>query len=331
MSDDLDERELDALHAKLSVLAHDAPLRELPARPLVKHRPWTLPTIGVGVSAAAVAFVWFGATHRAATGPCVGAHGFAFSLTAGSMTCGGQRAVAGDLPVGQWLETTSDDATANLALGGIGQIALHGPTKLRISMTSPTQQRLELASGAITAKVSAPPRLFVVDTPTSTAVDLGCEYELSTAPGVGTTLKVTKGAVSLESKRGALYVPATYSVTGDGLPVYEHATDKVRIFAKSVGQEDLSRPAGDPTRLPVRPIVQQLADAAGPRDRVTLWNAINRTDGNDRAALVARLEQLAPLPDPALHAKVLAGDADAMDIWLDVFVDRGALAHDKRH
>ena len=63
-------------------------------------------------------------------------------------------------------------------------------------------------------------------------------------------------------------------------------------------------------------------------ERVTLWNVIGRT-ARSRAA-IAKLEELAPLPDPALHAKVLAGDADAMDIWLDVFVDRGDLAHDKR-
>jgi ferric-dicitrate binding protein FerR (iron transport regulator) len=327
---DDDAAELAKLEAKLAVFAHDAPLRELPTRRAPVRRRWPMASLGATVAAAAALFVWLGSRRDIPNGPCARAHGFAFSLAAGSMTCGGHRAVAGELPIGQWLETTGDDARASLTIANIGQIAIHGAAKLRIAQMGPTQQRLELASGAISAKVTAPPRLFIVDTPSSSAVDLGCEYELSTDHSVGTTLKVTRGAVSLESKRGALYVPATFSVTGDGLPVYEHATMKVRLSAAAVGNEDLLRPSGDPMRLPVRPNVQALTDAAGPDDRVTLWNAINRTDGNDRAALVAKLEELAPLPDPALHAKVLAGDADAMDIWLDVFVDRGNLAHDKR-
>ena len=39
---------------------------------------------------------------------------------------------------------------------------------------------LALARGEIRAKISAPPRLFFVDTPSGTAVDLGCEYTLQT-------------------------------------------------------------------------------------------------------------------------------------------------------
>jgi hypothetical protein len=100
-----------------------------------------------------------------------------------------------------------------------------------------------------------------------------------------------------------------------GTPISIHATNELR---DAVSYFD----GGGP--------VAPLIAAAASRDRVTLWNAISHRTGDDRAALVAKLEELAPLPDPSLHAKVLAGEADAMDIWLDVFVDRGSLAHDKR-
>jgi len=340
--DDDDERELDVLHAKLSALAHDAPMRDLPARPATFRRRWPMPVLGAAVAAAAVAFVWIGTHHGSSSGGttttggttstggttttaggaspgCAGAPGFAFSLTTGSATCGGSAvASAGTLPVGAWLET-HDHTVAALKVADIGELTVFGDSKLRVVATNATTQHLELARGHVHARVSAPPRLFVVDTPAATAVDLGCQYDLTVDEHGRTHLRVTVGAVSLEDKHGVVYVPATFEVAMTpgalGTPT---SIDAPPDLQDAVSSFDRGGPAAS------------LIAAATSRDRVTLWNAINRRTGADRAALVAKLESLAPLPDPALHAKVLAGEADAMDIWLDVFVDRGSLAHDKR-
>ena len=327
MSDDdldVDENELAALHEKLSVLAHDAPLRELPAR---RHRRWPLVAIGAAVAAAAVVFVWLGAHHQAtgsgggsASPPCAaGSTGFAFSLAEGSATCGGiSIASSGTLPVGAWLETHAN-AVANMKVADIGELRVFGDSKLRLVATNSATQHLELARGHVHASVSAPPRLFVVDTPAATAVDLGCQYDLTVDDHGTTHLRVARGAVSLEDKRRVVYVPATFEVSMSpghlGTPV---SIDSTPVLRAAVAKFDADGS------------IEPLVSSAEMSERVTLWNAIPRTTGADRAALVAKLEQLAPLPDPGLHAKVLAGDADAMDIWLDVFVDRGDLAHDKR-
>jgi len=316
MSDDLDDRELAALHAKLSVLAHDAPLRELPVRPARVRRRWPLVAIGAPVAAAAVVFVWLGARHQAS--PCAGSTGFAFSLTAGTATCGGAVASNGTLPVGAWLET-HPNAVADVKVADIGSLRVFGDSKLRLVATNSATQHLELARGHVHASVSAPPRLFVVDTPAATAVDLGCQYDLTVDDHGTTHLRVAMGAVSLEDKRGVVYVPATFEVSMSpghlGTPVSIDSTPALRAAVAKFDADGSIEP---------------LVSSAEMSERVTLWNAIPRTTGAARAALVAKLEQLAPLPDPALHAKVLAGEADAMDIWLDVFVDRGNLAHDKR-
>jgi hypothetical protein len=224
----------------------------------------------------------------------------------------------GTLPVGSWLETKLG-AVAAVKVADIGELTVYGDSKLRVVATSSTTQHLELARGRVHARVTAPPRLFVVDTPAATAVDLGCQYDLDVDPHGRTHLRVTVGAVSLEDRGGVVYVPATFEVGMTpghlGTPTSINASNELR---DAVSYFD----GGGP--------VTNLIAAATSRDRVTLWNAIFRRTGADRAALVAKLEELAPLPDPALQAKVLTGDADAMDIWLDVFVDRGNLAHDKR-
>ena len=317
--------ELAKLEAKLGVFAHDAPLRELPARRAPARR-WPIASLGACVAAAAVLFVWLGGRHEhgshhgggAAGAPCSGSTGFAFAVTNGDATCGGAAvASAGTLPVGAWLET-HDHAVAAVKIADIGELTVFGDSKLRLVATGPATQHLELARGHVHAQVTAPPRLFVVDTPAASAVDLGCQYDL-VVDARGTHLRVTVGAVSLEDKRGVVYVPATFEVDmvpGHlGTPISIDATTELRDAVSSFDRGG-----------PVAPLVA----AAASRDRVTLWNAIAHTTGTDRAALVAKLEDLAPLPDPTLHAKVLAGDADALDIWLDIFVDRGNLAHDQK-
>jgi len=314
-----EDPELVALEQQLGAFKHAAPLREPPPRPPAHRRisPAIGVTIGVAVAASAVAFVWLGREHGpiASATPCAGGSGFAFALSAGSATCGGAVASRGTLPVGAWLETRRD-AVADVKVANIGDLTVYGDSRLRLVGTDATKHHLELARGHVAAKVTAPPRLFVVDTPGAAAVDLGCEYDLTVAPNGATHLRVTVGAVSLEGKDGITYVPAGHEV--DLLPGH-HAGTPVRIDAPPELRAAVAAcDAGAPNGL------AEVVETAGRHDRVTLWNAVVRT--RDPAA-VERLEEFAPLPDPALRDKILAGDADALDIWLDVFVDRGDQAH----
>ncbi|MEO8845764.1 MAG: FecR domain-containing protein [Kofleriaceae bacterium] len=311
------DAELTALERSLGTLAHTAPLREPPARPSrAPKRTWIWP---VAALAAVVALVVLLLQGKDAADPgCAGGTGFQFSLTAGTATCGGAAvASAGTMPIGAWLETQRD-GTATVKVADIGELTVFGDSKLRLVTTGAAQHHLELARGHVAARVTAPPRLFVVDTPAATAVDLGCAYDLTVDAAGKTHLRVTLGAVSLEDSRGISYVPATFEidvVPGHlGTPISITATPEMR---SAVQRFD----AGEPGAL------AELVRTAAVADRVTLWNVIGHT--RDPGA-IAKLEELAPLPDPALHAKVLAGDADALDIWLDVFVDRGDLAHDQR-
>jgi hypothetical protein len=311
------DAELTALAQKLGTFAHTAPLREPAERPTrAPRRTWIWPIAGV---AAVIALVVLLLQGKDAPDPgCAGGTGFGFSLTAGSATCGGIAAAStGTLPMGAWLETQRDGA-ATVKVADIGELTMFGDSKLRLVTTGSAQHHMELARGHIAARVTAPPRLFVVDTPAATAVDLGCAYDLTVDAAGKTHLRVTAGAVSLEDKRAIAYVPATFEI--DVVP--GHLGTPVSIAATPEVQKAVQRfDAGEPSAL------ADLVRIAGSAERVTLWNIIGHT--HDPSA-IAKLEQLAPLPDPALREQILAGDADAMDIWLDVFVDRGNLAHDKR-
>src|SRR5271154_512511 len=79
---------------------------------------------------------------------------------------------------GEWIETDSKSRTT-VRIGEIGFVEIEPGSRVRVVTARPGEHRLALARGEIRAKISAPPRLFFVDTASGTAIDLGCEYVLS--------------------------------------------------------------------------------------------------------------------------------------------------------
>jgi hypothetical protein len=71
-------------------------------------------------------------------------------------------------------------------------------TRVRLLETQPTEHRLELARGKMSAHIWAPPRLFFVNTPSAVAADLGCAYTLEVDDQGSSLLRVTSGWVALE-------------------------------------------------------------------------------------------------------------------------------------
>ena len=104
---------------------------------------------------------------------------------------------AGRIGAGEWIETDAR-SSATVKVGEIGSVEVAPNTRLRVVTARPGEHRLALARGEIRAKISAPPRLFFVDTASGTAVDLGCEYSLNTDEDGFGLLHVTKGWVSFQ-------------------------------------------------------------------------------------------------------------------------------------
>src|SRR5437867_12516797 len=88
-------------------------------------------------------------------------------------------AAAGRLRVGDWLRTY-DSSRALVAVGRVGQVEVQPDTRVQLVVARADEHRLALARGTIAAKVDAVPRLFFVETPAGTAIDLGCAYTLAT-------------------------------------------------------------------------------------------------------------------------------------------------------
>jgi hypothetical protein len=227
----------------------------------------------------------------------------------GSPSIGTQR-IGDSAPIaeGQWLQTDAS-SRALLNVGDIGTVQVDPNTRLRIVAARPREQRLALARGGISATVNAPPRLFFVDTASSTAVDLGCAYTMNVDDSGNGVLRVTLGWVSLEWNGRESMVPAgasclTRRKIGPGMPVFDDATEPLK---KGVQSFDFDQ-GGNGS-------VEAILNEARVRDTLTLWHLLSRVDSSERSRVYNRMIALVPLPAGLSADKILRLDREELDRW----------------
>jgi predicted anti-sigma-YlaC factor YlaD len=214
----------------------------------------------------------------------------------------------GRVGAGEWIETDSV-SRASVKIGEIGSVEVAPNTRVRVVTARANEHRLALARGGIRAKISAPPKLFFVDTASGTAVDLGCEYALSTdEDGLG-LLNVTKGWVSFQWKGRESLVPAgascrTRPQAGPGIPYFDDAPETLKVAVDAFGFEK----TGDDT-------LGVILSQSRVRDTLTLWHLLSRVDGGDRARVFDRMAALTPLPAGVLREQALKLDPATLKRW----------------
>lgn len=207
---------------------------------------------------------------------------------------------------GQWLETDGG-SSARLTIGEIGEVIVDPNSRLRLLDTTPGNHRLKLERGVMHALIWAPPRLFFVETPSATAVDLGCAYTLEVdAAGVG-LLEVTAGYVALEHPgRHALVTAGMRCITrpgqGPGTPFNK---DTSPAFLEALTHFDLGETAS----------LNSLLSAAQPGDALSLWHLLTRTSRAHRSLIFDKLTVLQPPPSEVTKEGILAGDATLLKTW----------------
>jgi ferric-dicitrate binding protein FerR (iron transport regulator) len=188
----------------------------------------------------------------------------------------------------RWLETGAGEV-ATVTMAGVGTVSLQPGSKVRLKATGPARQRLELERGELRAAVSAPPRLFVVDTPGATAVDLGCIYTLAVVDADRTVLTVEEGEVLLEGAGHESRVLAGMRASSGGgrRPSTPLALDAPEVLRAALKVFDET---GD-----AEAVIQAL-DAARAADAPTLWHLLARVDQTQRGAVAQRLASFVPAP-----------------------------------
>lgn len=209
---------------------------------------------------------------------------------------------------GEWVET-GDSARARITVGDIGTVDVEPRTRVRLGTIGPEQYRLALARGSISALIAAPPRLFIVDTPASTVVDLGCAYTISVDEEGTGHLRVTSGWAALEWNGRESLVPAGAQCrirpsVGPGTPFFDDAPAELQRAVESFDFGNGGAAA-----------VATILVAARPRDTLTLWHLLSRVNAAERARVYDRIAALAPVPPEVTREQALQLDADTLTRW----------------
>lgn len=228
-----------------------------------------------------------------------------------------------ELRDGSWIET-HPHIHARVRVADIGEVVLGGETRLRLGVSRPDEHRLELARGSIEATIIAPPRLFFVDTPAATAIDLGCAYRLEVDEAGNGRLDVTSGFVELVRPGAAAgaqsdgtrpdgtspldfaYVPRGASCPidaedGPGIPYFRDAPPNF-VAALERLEADL---ADDDA-------IATLCEAATAADTLSLWHGLPRFEAADRGRVLDAIARVATLPEDYDRERTVALDPAAL-------------------
>jgi hypothetical protein len=227
----------------------------------------------------------------------------------------------GRLRIGEWL-VTDGASRARIDVGRIGEVDVDPNTRVQLLEARGREHRLGLERGTIHARIWAPPKFFFVNTPSATAIDLGCAYSLQVDDSGAGLLRVTHGWVAFERDGRESYIPrgavcATRPGIGPGTPYYDDAPSG---YGEALMLLDFGAPS-DPRRAIAFELV---LSAARKRDALTLWHLLVRGSPDERARVYERLSTLVPPPTGVTREAVLRGDRAALDRWWDALGDTPA-------
>ncbi len=229
------------------------------------------------------------------------------TMLAGRPLIGTTRLTAsGRLRVGDWLQT-DDSSRALIAVGKIGQVEVRPETRVQLVVASATEHRLALARGAIDAKVDAVPRLFYVETPAGTAIDLGCAYTLATDSLGKGLLHVTGGEVEFQTGQRMARVPLGALVqirpaSGPGTPYVE---DAPAPLVRALMAFDFERGRAR--------AVRNILALSRPQDALSLWHLLQRVQPSLRGVVYDRLAALVPPPPGVTRHGAIALESRALE------------------
>jgi hypothetical protein len=108
---------------------------------------------------------------------------------------------------------------------------------------------------------------------------------------------------------------ATRPHVGPGTPYFEDASTALKSALSSFDADT----AGGGTRESRAAALQMVLSQARPRDALTLWHLLFRTEGAERESVYARLSALVPPPAGVTRDGVLNLQGAMLDAWWNSF------------
>ena len=225
------------------------------------------------------------------------------------------------LQVGDWLET-DESSSARLIVGTIGEVDVRAKSRVKLIQTTSSEYRLLLSQGKIKASIWAPPRSFFIETPSATAIDLGCEFILEVDNDGSSTLEVMSGWVALESNEVESFIPANAvcKTKKDYAPGTPYFNDASKEMIEALYEFDFSSKAfgGSFSKNIQSMTLNVIFSQARKKDALSLWHILSRVEGENRAKTYFKLEGLVNIPETITFEGIMKGDISMLAKWWEV-------------
>jgi len=209
---------------------------------------------------------------------------------------------------------SSTPSARTIDLGRFGEVVVEPDAILRTVRRSDDEIRLRLERGTIHASITweARPRLFQVETPATTCVDLGCHYTLTVDARGRTTVHVETGRVAFEDRGREVFVPAGATCraepgAGSGTPWWDDAPGSLIAAIGAFDAAPRGRRAAAALNL--------ARNCARKADSLTLWHLLQDGDRGVREAGFTALAALVGVPEGVTREATLARDPGALEEW----------------
>jgi ferric-dicitrate binding protein FerR (iron transport regulator) len=231
----------------------------------------------------------------------------------GSLRINNVAKAKGTVSVNERIETGPHDR-ARVQVAEIGLVEIEPSSVFTLLESRADRRRFRLDRGEVRVRISAPPAVFVIETPAARAIDLGCAYRLRIAPGGEGTIDVSDGWVEMDRGFEQTLVPAGAAAAffADRIsPAYMQDTNPVfrDAMLEWWRSEDL------PVR---RATLARAVSSATRQDAFTLLNMLHHALSEERRTIYDRLEGFVPAPPEVSRAAVLAGSPNAAEAWWPV-------------
>ena len=208
---------------------------------------------------------------------------------------------------------TDGAAKARIEVPGMGVVDVDRRSRVELVPVDGRPPRLRLPYGTLHAQINAPPGRFIVETPSATAVDLGCAYTLHVDEDGAGEVAVTFGWISLEWRGRESFVPAgamcrTRPQLGPGTPHHTHVSAEYRAALDVLD-------FADGTATDRSAALDRVLRESRAVDVLTLWHLLARAMPLERGSVFDRLAQLIPPPPSVTREGIVAGDRTMLDRW----------------
>ncbi|HWO57627.1 MAG TPA: FecR domain-containing protein [bacterium] len=221
-----------------------------------------------------------------------------------------ETAVHGVVTTGEGHAIVTDDTSAALIeVNQHGCVQMAPNSRLRLVRTRPSDQRLSLTHGTIHAVGLTTPRVFAIETPSATIIDLGSAYTLTVDASGRSHLCVNSGWVAVRHAGREMRVPSgavceTRPGEAPGTPYFGGASD---AFRAALARFDFE--GGHVADL------ETVLRESNMCEVFTLWQLLPRVAKANRGLVYDRMAQLLPPPPGVTREGVLALDQSMLDVW----------------